>query len=89
MKKDFCIKFALQICDACSQNNYHRVFKLAQNAPKMCGYLIDWFAERLRKEALKCMIKSYVYLHSSFCSVIFKTVCLFTEFGIYSGTIKR
>lgn len=60
--KEECIKHALAVRSAWALNNYHRFFKLYTNAPKMSGYLMDWFAERARKSAVKAVVKSYVFL---------------------------
>lgn len=60
-RKDECIKHALAVRAAWALNNYHSFFQLYQNAPKMSGYLMDWFAERARKSALKAIIMSYVH----------------------------
>ena len=75
MKADPCIKFALKVCQAVDINNYNRVFKLSQNAPKMSSYLIDWFSERVRKDALKSIIKSYV-LHTWNCMCFISFIML-------------
>ena len=60
-KCDECIAHALKVRTAFVLKNYHRFFKLYLVAPKMSAYLMDWFSERLRKEALKIIIKSYVF----------------------------
>ncbi|KAF5272771.1 hypothetical protein FQA39_LY07798 [Lamprigera yunnana] len=58
-KKDTTIAFTLKLRSAWGMGNFHRFFRLCQDAPCMTGYLIDWFMERERKNYLKQMIKSY------------------------------
>ncbi|XP_017772805.1 PREDICTED: leukocyte receptor cluster member 8 homolog [Nicrophorus vespilloides] len=58
-KTDECISFAMKLRSAWGGGNFHRFFKLYVVAPKMSGFLVDWFIERERKEYLKCIIKCY------------------------------
>jgi hypothetical protein len=57
-KCDQCISFALKLRTAWSLQNYHKFFRLYQEAPKMSGFLIDWFVQRERKQALRVFIKA-------------------------------
>ncbi|XP_071106677.1 leukocyte receptor cluster member 8 homolog isoform X2 [Haliotis cracherodii] len=58
-RADECVKHSLSVRSSWALNNYHSFFKLYSNAPKMSGYLMDWFVDRVRKNALKTIVKSY------------------------------
>ena len=60
-KENECISFSLKLRAAWSLGNYHRFFKLYRIAPKMAGYLVDWFADRERRQALRAMLKGFVF----------------------------
>ncbi|XP_034235904.1 leukocyte receptor cluster member 8 homolog [Thrips palmi] len=58
-KQNECIAHALAMRSAWWLGNYHKFFRLYRTAPKMAGFLVDWFADRERRAAIKIMIKSY------------------------------
>ena len=60
MKASQAVKHALALRSAWVLCNYHYFFQLYLTAPNMSGYLIDLFADRVRKQALKIMFKSWV-----------------------------
>jgi len=58
-KQDECISHVIKLRQAWAEKNYVRFFSLYNNAPKMSGYLIDWFIDRERRAALTVIIKAY------------------------------
>ena len=59
-KADECIAHAIKLRSAWAQGNFKRFFQLYSTAPKMSGYLMDWFIDRERRRALGVIIKAYV-----------------------------
>lgn len=54
-----CVQHALMVRSSLAKGNYHKFFKLYENAPNMGGYLIDQFVGRKRVDALIVICKAY------------------------------
>lgn len=78
-RKDECVYHALNVRSAWALNNYHRFFKLYRCAPKMSGYLMDWFVDRVRISALKTIVKSYVSDKLFMPCLYFFSCCLLND----------
>nr|POE87998.1 thp3 like c2a9.11c [Quercus suber] len=53
------VQHALQVRSALASGNYHKFFRLYDDAPKMGGYLLDLIIDRERLAALAVICKSY------------------------------
>lgn len=62
LRADPCVAHALELRTAWALGNFHRFFKLYQNAPRMAAYLIDKFVERERNIALRAILKTWVQM---------------------------
>ncbi|KAG0166994.1 hypothetical protein DFQ28_007486 [Apophysomyces sp. BC1034] len=54
-----CVRHALEVRSSLATRNYHKFFKLYQDAPNMGGYLMDQFVGRERVEALVTICRAY------------------------------
>ncbi|KAI8976199.1 SAC3/GANP/Nin1/mts3/eIF-3 p25 family-domain-containing protein [Pilobolus umbonatus] len=54
-----CVRHALMVRSSLAKKNYHRFFRLYEEAPNMGGYLMDQFVDRERIEALIVICKAY------------------------------
>lgn len=54
-----CVQHALMVRSSLAKGNYHKFFKLYENAPNMGGYLIDQFVGRKRVDALIVICRAY------------------------------
>ncbi|KAG0767124.1 hypothetical protein G6F29_004134 [Rhizopus arrhizus] len=54
-----CVQHALMVRSSLAKGNYHKFFRLYENAPNMGGYLIDQFANRERIDSLIVICKAY------------------------------
>ncbi|CAI4232401.1 unnamed protein product [Auanema sp. JU1783] len=59
LRRDTCIKFALQVRESVALGNYVKFFRLFKDAPKMSAFIMDLFIERERKRALKSIFQAY------------------------------
>jgi len=80
-REDECIQHAIKLRSAWSQGNYARFFRLYLGAPKMSGYLMDWFIDRERRAALTRAIKAYVLTFSSGFRINFDELKVFSFLG--------
>lgn len=53
-----CVQHALMVRSSLAKGNYHKFFRLYENAPNMGGYLIDQFVNRERIDSLIVICKA-------------------------------
>lgn len=54
-----CIRYALDVRNALAEHNYHSFFRLWEEAPAMCGYLVDLLVPIVRQLAVTRMFACY------------------------------
>jgi len=59
LKEQEVISHSLQVREALSIHNYHKLNMLSQNPPLMSGYLMDHFLPREKMRAARTVCKSY------------------------------
>ncbi|CAO3664159.1 unnamed protein product [Rhizopus stolonifer] len=84
-----CVQHALMVRSCLVKGNYHKFFRLYEEAPNMGGYLMDQFANRERIEALIVICKSYTSVPLSYIAkelsfdTIKRLVKFLNENGVY------
>mmetsp|Transcript_82870 Transcript_82870/g.222260 ORF Transcript_82870/g.222260 Transcript_82870/m.222260 type:complete len:219 (-) Transcript_82870:390-1046(-) len=53
------VAFATEVGQALLCNDYTTFFRLYEKAPKMTGYIMDFFVDRVRKSALQTFLRSH------------------------------
>ena len=59
MLNDECIRHACEVRKAILSNDYRAFFKLYRKAPNMSAYLMDFYADKMRRQALEIMLAAY------------------------------